>query len=105
MSDKSHSPGPWQVVNDPCNGIDIKDAAGRTLAAIWDRTGDDEPVPTAPADARLITAAPELLAALRDLSRAFEVVVGRAATARSWGAYKVAADLIARIEGVEPNHG
>ena len=59
---RSHTPAPWywadNVPDAPKNYRMIVDADGFTIA---------EPSPMGEADARLIAAAPELLAALRDL--------------------------------------
>ncbi len=66
-----HSPGPWKFNNDPGEARTISDARGISLM------GDEQYYPWAPseeADWRLIAAAPELLAALRDL---VDVMTGR----------------------------
>jgi hypothetical protein len=57
------SPTPWRVV--PENGFTVADAAGNTLVLYPGNT-----VPMCQANARLIAAAPELLAALRALHAA-----------------------------------
>lgn len=63
----AYTPGPWywadNVPDAPKNHCIIVDADGFTIA---------EPSPMNEADARLIAAAPELLAALRDLLSATE---------------------------------
>lgn len=56
----AHTPGPWWVDADPGEGVEVHDGFGRT-ASVW---GEED---TATANARLIAAAPDLLAALRRL--------------------------------------
>ena len=62
MSDAKHTPGPWHVAD---NGDDVRDAEERNVFLDVDR---DE----WPANARLIAAAPELLAALLNMVECFD---------------------------------
>jgi len=55
-----HTPGPWWVEG-PGEGIEVHDTFGRT-ASVW---GEHAPDSEAWANAHLIAAAPELLAAAR----------------------------------------
>lgn len=68
----AHTPGPWWV-DGPGEGIEVHDTFGRT-ASVWGEGGAGG---EAWDNARLIAAAPELLAALRaardDLSDLLEV--------------------------------
>ena len=57
---KTHTPGPWHT-----QGCTIYAGKNR-VAQTWD-TCDDLPTPTMEADADLIAAAPEMLAALENL--------------------------------------
>ena len=60
---QQHTPSPWAVPNwNQLGRIDVVDSAGGIVAAVYLR---DKPREEA-ANARLIAAAPELLAALRD---------------------------------------
>ena len=67
MSAPRHTPGPWQIVDDvPSSAIGyraILDAEGFIVA---------NPSPMGDANARLIAAAPELLAALQDMAGAYQ---------------------------------
>ena len=56
----SHTPGPWWV-DGPDEGIEVHDTFGRT-ASVW---GDPDANSEAWANAHLIAAAPDLLAAAR----------------------------------------
>lgn len=58
MTHSTHSPGPWTKA-EASNTIPIKDANGKTVAAIRWRENDDT-------DANLISAAPDLLAAVEE---------------------------------------
>jgi len=66
----THTPGPWHT-----QGCTIYAGKNR-VAQTWD-TCDDLPTPTMEADADLIAAAPELLAALKSLVEDFERIIGR----------------------------
>jgi hypothetical protein len=61
MTPEHLSPAPWRVV--PENGFTVADAAGNTLVLYPGNT-----VPMCQANARLIAAAPALLAALHELT-------------------------------------
>jgi hypothetical protein len=89
--------GPWWV--EPAegggDGYEVHDGYGHT-ATVW---GEPD---VALANARLIAAAPDLLAELRALIPWSDKPV------QGWGIYQRAAELIAHIEGVdskEANHG
>ena len=73
----AHTPGPWAAVNNNDMYWQINDAEGRQLVdalASWflrnstNKPEEEEDWATSEANARLIAAAPELLAALRDLA-------------------------------------
>ena len=76
MSEVSHTPAPWQAVrSDPAEGADVWWIVGNT--ASHNQEKDIGSVqgglsPTHEADARLIAAAPDLLAALIAAERLFE---------------------------------
>jgi hypothetical protein len=57
MTDTTHTPGPWKVSQPSGNYIDT--AAGHSVAALT--------FSATPADAHLLAAAPELLAALDEI--------------------------------------
>ena len=59
-----HTPGPWEVDGIGQVIVPARPPAWRTLADVYSVHGDED---QADADARLIAAAPELLAALEDL--------------------------------------
>lgn len=80
MSEK-HSPGPWRVSVD---GIYVEDAEGNDIACMSDRAEYD-------VDARLIAAAPEMLALLRQLKQSGLIVTWRPLH-----------DLLARLDGEAP---
>jgi hypothetical protein len=61
MNRLNHTPGPWHT-----QGCTIY-AAGNRIAQTWD-TCDDFPTPEMEADARLISAAPQMLLALERLA-------------------------------------
>lgn len=71
MSEAKHTPGPWTDEDNMHNGIDIKvsqGADGGTLATVWNAQDATEPGPEELANARLIAAAPDLLAALQSIA-------------------------------------
>lgn len=61
-----HTPGPWEVRKYGSGGIDVIDRNASTVAAIHLDDGDSD---IYEADAHLIAAAPELLAALIELEQ------------------------------------
>ncbi len=67
----THTPGPWQALDNNHTGIDIdikhEPFAGGTIATIWNGADDDAPGEMEWANARLIAAAPDLLAACNEL--------------------------------------
>lgn len=69
---EAHTPGPWQVTPRRNKMIDIQHSAGQEKGAITLNLcrvqARDSWVDEAEANARLIAAAPELLAALKDLA-------------------------------------
>lgn len=79
QNQNTHSPGPWLVGREYSNAQDeIEDAEGRTLAVVWTRTPNVPAATARPcwtddprgkANARLIAAAPELLASLSEIVR------------------------------------
>lgn len=83
MTNTQHTPGPWQIGSRYGNTkVEIADASyNRAICTVW--THQDEgstvepekrfqPLPCGAANARLIAAAPELLAALWDIAEAEE---------------------------------
>jgi len=81
-----HTPGPWWVDDDPGEGVEVQDGFGRT-ASVW---GDED---TAKANARLIAAAPDLLAALK------AHLPWQEEPKQGWGIWQDAVDAIAKAEG------
>lgn len=61
MAQAKHSPGPWNVINTP--NLPIVDRSFRTIALPYPYHDEEMRV----ADANLIAAAPDLLAALKDI--------------------------------------
>jgi len=57
-----HTPGPWTAVADGGSVLIVTAARGNTMRVV-----DDSPREEAAANARLIAAAPELLAALKEM--------------------------------------
>jgi hypothetical protein len=66
----SHTPGPWEIHHYGDNEGDIHGSDG-TLVCMM-REGDTAPDQDWSADARLIAAAPELLAAMKRMREVFE---------------------------------
>lgn len=87
----AHTPGPWHWAGD---GILVNDDGDEVIASGIDLY--DSP------DARLIAAAPELLAALRLLCEEAVIMFGPVAAARSPG-LGCARDAIAKAEGRKPS--
>lgn len=58
----AHTPGPWHIKEPHINVLAIHDAAGGYVAELT--TEGDEPPPLMHANARLIAAVPDMLAAL-----------------------------------------
>ena len=63
MSAGTHTPGPWRV--GPVDDTIVTDAAGKEVAAIDGDYNSPDEWPRMEANARLIAAAPDMLAALR----------------------------------------
>ena len=61
----SHTPGPWEIHPYADNEGDIHGGDGKLVCMM--RQGDTDPEDDWSADARLIAAAPDLLAALKEL--------------------------------------
>ena len=94
-----HTPGPWLVLSDDdhSDALTIQDQDELTIADIWgfaapDRDGQEQ------ANARLIAAAPELLAALRE---ACAYIYATHPHAQMPAIHQRACELIARVEGRE----
>lgn len=70
----SHTPGPWHVVNEDTNGVQIHAAGGAFVGyAWWWMHGENLPSPAAAkANARLIASAPEMLEAIRVMLEAYQ---------------------------------
>lgn len=60
----SHTPGPWSFDHDWTRLPTIFAADGKTKVAIVEKAERNKPTPAQQADARLIAAAPKMLAAL-----------------------------------------
>lgn len=88
----AHTPGPWWV-DGPGEGIEVHDTFGRT-ASVWGEGGKES---EAWANARLIAAAPELLAALKFIVNDCPEP-GEAAQLTAHG-YNLACSAIAKAEG------
>ena len=84
----AHTPGPWWV-DGPGEGIEVHDTFGRT-ASVWGDVGEGD---EAWANARLIAAAPELLAALK------AHLPWREAPVQGWGCWADAVAAINKAEG------
>lgn len=67
MSAGTHTPGPWRV--GPVDDTIVTDAAGKEVAAIDGDYNSPDEWPRMEANARLIAAAPDLLAALTEIRR------------------------------------
>ena len=103
QSDGTHTPGPWTVDGYGDHEVDIY--AGDVLICAM-RDGDTDPNDTAlEADARLIAAAPELLAALRVADDALDFAQAQvdsdkdADKLRAWR--KQIQDVLSKTEGGE----
>lgn len=90
-----HTRGPWKVTDIGFDGFEVEDGAGRVVAQaaminpVRRREDNDE----RRANARLIAAAPDLLAALREVLEHSDC--------RSVAALRAARAAIARAEGKE----
>ncbi len=103
MSD--HTPGPWEVVDSQPRPLRVDGPSGRPIALIVDTPGAD----VDRANARLIAATPEMLAALRAFVEAADAWAREEAGAETFyggtfdGApetpYRLARDAIAKAEG------
>lgn len=60
-----HTPGPWGAI-----GADVKTAGPNSRVICWTGVALDIPLDEVRANARLIAAAPDMLAALRDIAAA-----------------------------------
>lgn len=99
----SHTPGPWRIVGAPNTGDRVISAATwDTIAAFLPPSnahctikGKDEPI--ARANAHLISAAPDLLAVLREAVREFTSGLEDGDALPAWA--NAAYDAIAKAEG------
>ena len=67
-----HTPGPWELSDDFQIGIPLEDASGENAWIDLEIAYDIFPVENLEANARLIAAAPELLAALEAIDRGLQ---------------------------------
>lgn len=89
-----HTPGPWHISGDDrCIYAKLTTVDGTAVEPLVAQCSKH--TTSANANARLIAASPELLAALKDMIQAFEVVQTR----RDYYPYQQALALIDRIEG------
>lgn len=90
MSGATHTPGPWRV--GPVDDTIVTDAAGKEVAAIDGDYNDPDTWPLMEANARLIAAAPDLLAALRRAKETIRVWHGP----NAWDIYdRVSPEMVA----------
>jgi hypothetical protein len=89
-----HTPGPWRVINDGVIGVQMGRWGGFALPDSGTHDQD-----TALANARLIAAAPELLAALKMLAYDYALMCGDGMTDATQP--KVLADATAAIAKAE----
>ena len=103
----THTPGPWTIDVDHVEGyIVFLGANGESVCAMaWSTDADYEPTETDKADARLIAAAPSLLAALEEALAEMETIDGNLADGRetyvSSGRIEQARTAIAAARGEE----
>ncbi len=72
-----HTPGPWGAGNIGFQGWTVTaDADDTVIAIVGGGNNGEDPSPTYEADARLIAAAPDMLAALRMFKLTEEMIVG-----------------------------
>lgn len=106
MNDTKNTAGPWSALWDAAP--DIVDEDGKAVASVWDHGDAERQV----ADARLIAAAPDLLAALVELVDALDAIrhrrflppvlqkrAGFIPDRRSHDAYVAGRDVIAKATG------
>lgn len=84
-----HTPGPWLAETPSCKGSWVKGSGGK-----WTALACGESDENAGANARLIAAAPDMLAALKAFLAAADFEDGE-------GAKALAADAIAKAEGTD----
>lgn len=87
----SHTPGPWEIHPYADNEGDIHGGDGKLVCMM--REGDTAPEDDWSADARLIAAAPELLAALKNH------LPWREEPVQGWGEWEDAVNAINKAEG------
>lgn len=100
----THTPGPWEVAPSHCSVLGNPDAAGfDDLCVVADCEPDDPccvPADQQDANARLIAAAPDLLAALEDAKQWLEHELGRPSPDGPYGQrLSVYAAAIAKARG------
>lgn len=74
MSESKHTPGPWHFDHDWGRLPTIFGSDRKTKIAIVEKTSRNEHTSEQAADASLIAAAPDLLAALKDITRFCDAV-------------------------------
>lgn len=113
MSDKKHTPGPWSVIEDRTNSFkperpwrEIR--AGRTkvvgCSGYTRHRGDESEehygVVINEADARLIAAAPEMLAELKTQSDFYKNCMTASMTRRDYAKVEAYGDIVKRIDAL-----
>lgn len=100
---QTHTPGPWRAVKSRgLNAYEIRGADGAYLADTW---GVDVAIPggvhpkASKANARLIAAAPDLLAALKELWAHTRVPATREDAPHVWAMLERVEAAIAKAEG------
>lgn len=64
----NHSPGPWKVHRDETGAFVVQAKGGRTVTKVYPVDGNGRPREGAEADARVISAAPQMLELLERLN-------------------------------------
>jgi hypothetical protein len=88
----AHTPGPWKVADRFY--ILMDDDVACEIAKVCEENLDDDMLGQADADALLIAAAPELLAALK------RHIQWQVEPPQGWGIWQDAGDAVARAEGI-----
>lgn len=112
MSERKHTPGPWEIIGDDevCEGVPCIDiSAGEmgtsehrpvaNVCCTLDEDGDFVIVDEDRANAHLIASAPDLLEALEEVLPAFRAYLREAGDAHDWAISDRAAEAIARAQG------
>ena len=108
MSEAKHTPGPWSVphfaqdeVGCDCAYVLCDGVMGAVCTITVSKEGDDPPIEQAKANARLIAAAPDLLAALKRVENSWRDKYTGPEDPRAMARFSIWREMLAAIAKAE----